>query len=469
VVHFFYILDIAIISVFLYFCIEWLKERSSRSALGGILLIAAVYICAHTFDMYLTSFLFQAGFTALIVALVVVFQMDIRRLFERLAARHPFENPLRRKTSPETADVLVQAAFALAEKSIGALIVLKGREALDMHIRAGTPLDGMVSMQIITNIFYPRSPGHDGAMVIEGNRVKGFGVYLPLSVKATRIGTGGTRHAAALGLAERSDALVIVVSEERGTVSVAWQGVLSVVDSPEKLRSRLAEFYAALSPDMRRKLRYVTSNPGTKILSVVLATALWFIFARHAESISRSFEAPIEFRKIPAGWIIEETQPPTARITLSGRERMFKNAENVLKISLTLDSLSEGVQNIAMLEDNVVRPAGLSVDKIAPASVRLRAYQTAEVQAPVKAQFGGRLPPKTRLVKARVEPERVKMLVRRAWGAIPDTIFTMPIGLSDIGQDTAVRVRLKLPAHARCIEPAQPEVRVVIDVEKEGK
>jgi uncharacterized protein (TIGR00159 family) len=461
--------DISVIAVILYFGILWLRERSSRSAIGGILGVAALYACARTFDMYLTSFLFQAGFTALLVALVVVFQMDIRRLFERLASRPLFKLFETTKEVRQTSDVLVDAAFAMASKSIGALIVLKGQEAIDMHIRAGTQLDGLVTKQIITNIFYPRSPGHDGAMLIEGNRIRGFGMYLPLSMKSTRIGTGGTRHSAALGMAERSDAFVIVVSEERGTVSVAYRGALHLADTPEKLHGMLVDFSATVSPDTRRRLKHLVENPGIKILSVVLAASLWMLFARRAESVSRSFEAPIEFRNVPDGWVIEETQPSVVRIALSGRKRMFETAENSLKISLEPDSLFDGVQNETITEDDVVRPAGLAVDKISPASVKIRAYKTTEVQIPVKVLFSGRMPRGMKLVKTKIEPETVRMLVRSASTLPPDSLTTEPVQLADIKNDTVVRARLKIPARMRLIDPAQPEVRVTLTVEKTEK
>jgi uncharacterized protein (TIGR00159 family) len=462
--------DIFIISVVLYFCILWLRERSSRIAFAGITLVAALYVAARTFNMYLTSFLFQAGFAALLVALVVVFQLDIRRAFERLALRNIFQFSRTATPIEQTVGTIVDSMFALAANSVGALVVIKGRESIDMHIRAGTELDGLVSTTLIRNIFSPRAPGHDGAMLVEGNRVKGFGFYLPLSMKSTRIGqTGGTRHAAAMGLAERSDSLVIVVSEERGKVSVAMHGELIRIESPDELRRRLTDFYAAHTPALRTSLRRLTSNPGTKTAAVVLSSALWLLFARQAETVSRGFDVPVEVRDIPSGWIIKSVDPSVVRVTLSGRERAFTDASDNFMVSLRPDTLAEGMQRLTISDQHIVRSEGLSVDNISPAAVKVAAYRTVERRLPVHVTLSGRPTAGRRIARASPQPDSVTVLLAASIEKPPERCTTEPVDLESVTADTVVRVRLRPIQDAQFVNLQQAQVRVSIEFEKRGK
>lgn len=192
--------------------------------------------------MPLTAWFFRGLFLASVVVLLLAFQDDLKRFFERLAVW----GLGRQSGSPgdSTVESVVRTSLALANVRHGALIVLPGREPLDRHLEGGVPLDGTVSDLLLLSLFDPHSPGHDGAIVVDTERVRRFGVHLPLSADFAELGSRGTRHAAALGLTEQCDALVVVVSEERGVVSVAEGGSLSEVESPDALRARIARFVA---------------------------------------------------------------------------------------------------------------------------------------------------------------------------------------------------------------------------------
>src|SRR5699024_10925097 len=136
-----------------------------------------------------------------------------------------------------------------------ALIVLKGKEEWDRHITGGVELQGQVSLPLLFSIFDPKTAGHDGALLIENGLITKFGTHLPLSTHLHKISRGATRHAAALGLSERCDALVIVVSEERGVISVARQGQLIELDASSDLKSHLTEFWAELYEEKKNNLR----------------------------------------------------------------------------------------------------------------------------------------------------------------------------------------------------------------------
>src|SRR5699024_8867990 len=128
-------------------------------------------------------------------------------------------------------DIIAEAASKMADEKTGALIVIRGNDQWDRHIHGGIKLEGEISLPFLLSIFNPESPGHDGAVLLEDHEITRFGVHLPLSTNLNRQLTSGTRHAAALGMSEHCDALVVVVSEERGVISVAQAGHLFEVDT----------------------------------------------------------------------------------------------------------------------------------------------------------------------------------------------------------------------------------------------
>jgi DNA integrity scanning protein DisA with diadenylate cyclase activity len=161
---------------------------------------------------------------------------------------------------------------------VGALIVITGNFRLEGIIEGGWPLNGQISMPLILSIFDPSSPGHDGAIVIEGDVVKKFGVHLPLAENFQAFGNLGTRHRAALGLAQKSDAMVIVVSEERGTISLAYKGNIKVVENISELQKQIEKFVKEKFPSKTIPLKNIfIRNLKEKVLSIVIALILWIL------------------------------------------------------------------------------------------------------------------------------------------------------------------------------------------------
>ena len=219
------VVDVTVVSALFYGAISWLRRAQSRFVVRGLAGAVALYFVARLLGMHLTLFIFQAALTVAVVALVVIFQEDIRRAFERIAVRARLGNPKAAPPWERTVRLVCRVATQLADSRTGSLIIFPGREPLDRHLTGGVELHGELSEPLLLSIFDPSSPGHDGGLVIHLGAVDRFGVHLPLSTQP-QAEQRGTRHAAALGLAERSDALVVVVSEETGTISLAVEGQL---------------------------------------------------------------------------------------------------------------------------------------------------------------------------------------------------------------------------------------------------
>ncbi|MEN6621430.1 MAG: diadenylate cyclase, partial [Smithella sp.] len=234
------ILDIFIIAAMIFALLTWFKIRASRFVLIGITFLGVIYIAARFFQLYLTTIVLQSFFAILLFVLVVIFQEDLRGFFEKLAMLGNIHKKFQPLSIWEgTAEIIIQTVVDLAKKNIGALIVLQGDDPLDRHINGGTPLDGVVSGPLLESIFDPHSTGHDGAVIINADRIIKFGCHLPLSMNTARYGNLGLRHTAALGMAERSDAMCIVVSEEKGSISLAHEEKLTLVDNASILHEKL--------------------------------------------------------------------------------------------------------------------------------------------------------------------------------------------------------------------------------------
>ena len=312
----------------------------------------------------------------MLVVLVILFQAEIRRGFDRVAGWGTLRE-LRPKTAAliDKADALVEATFTLASQKSGAIIVLSGREPLDRHIHGGIELSGRISKPILYSIFDPSSAGHDGAVIVERDRIEKFGAHLPISKNHKEIRGRGTRHSAALGLSECSDSLTIVVSEERGAVSVAEKGKLVEMKSASDLKSCVDHYLEDRFPHKLEATwkRFVTRDIRWKLLAMLLAIVAWFVLAFSVERVQTSVVVPIEYRNLPAHAEVSDSTPAEALVTLSGSERAFRLLDRrILKISLDLSSVKDGKETIPIIAEDVRIPPNLTVDRIQPDEIQVR-------------------------------------------------------------------------------------------------
>ncbi|TWT66476.1 diadenylate cyclase [Allorhodopirellula solitaria] len=368
--------DIAIVSIVIYLLLLWLRGRASRSLGIVLVLLMGTFLLARGLDLYMTTAAFQYGFIGLLLSFVLVFQQDIRHGVERLGAHRWFATSGGNAPLDDVNETIVEAVAAMAKQRMGALIVFPGLEPLDRHVRGGVDVNADISFPLLLSIFHAESPGHDGAIVIDQSRIERLGVHLPLTNKLQKVGGGGTRHAAALGLAERCDAMVVAISEERGTISIAHESELTVVDAAE-LSDRLSSYAAKEQPSTRASSFLGLQNLAMKCTAVLLATTLWFLFAYRTDTIQRTFSVPVEYRNLPAEWEVDEHNSTFVNVTLSGPEPAFSLLDPAtLTVSLELEQIDrqgEFPMPTAPSLKNV--PKDLSVERTIPAVISV------EVQA----------------------------------------------------------------------------------------
>jgi diadenylate cyclase len=273
------ILDIALVAVLIYALLIWFKKTKTAFVAMGLLMLALVYTAARIMGMYMTVWLFQGFFAVLIIAIVVIFQEELRHIFERIAV-WSLRGRSHDQPSPKMVEILMTSVAEFSQEKIGALIVLHGRDPLDRHLEGGWDLNGELSEALLESIFDSHSLGHDGAVVIEGGRVTRFGCHLPLSKEFSKITNLGTRHTAALGLCERSDALCLVVSEEKGTISLARDGELLQMADLRDLQAHLERFMAekAPLPAQQGLTAFFRYNLREKAIALAVSVLLWLFF-----------------------------------------------------------------------------------------------------------------------------------------------------------------------------------------------
>ena len=242
------IVEILIIAFLVYQLMIWIKNTKAWMLLKGILVLGVFIFLAYLFQMHTILWIVRNSLTVLATALIVVFQPELRRALEKLGEKKyisvvmPFDSTKDKgRFSEDTVDGIIDASYIMGKAKTGALIVVEQAIRLTEYESTGIQLDCIVSSQVLINIFEHNTPLHDGAIIIRNDRIVSATCYLPLSDNMGLSKELGTRHRAAVGLSEVSDALVIVVSEETGYVSVAQGGVLDRNISREKLREYLED------------------------------------------------------------------------------------------------------------------------------------------------------------------------------------------------------------------------------------
>jgi diadenylate cyclase len=231
-------LDVVIISLIFFWVLMLLQGTTAMAVMrGAFILLIAAFALGRVFDLRVLNFLLANSFTGLLIALPIIFQPEIRRALERVGrtGSRAFGGAA---GDQGTIAAVADAAVGMAKGRVGALIVLERETGLQDYIESGIAVDALPSPELIHGIFFPNSPLHDGAVVLRGNRVVAAGVTLPLSDNTTP-GELGTRHRAALGITERTDAVSVVVSEETGGISVAAEGRMYTRLDEARLRALL--------------------------------------------------------------------------------------------------------------------------------------------------------------------------------------------------------------------------------------
>jgi len=368
-------IDILFMSLVIYSVLIWFKKTKAAFVLTGIIIMAGVYLVAREFDLTLTSSVLQGFFAVILIVVVVIFQEELRHFFEKIAVwslNRKNQKPMQ-LSRPEV-ETLVRTLNDFAHDKIGALIVIQGKDLVMRHLDGGVELHGKLSESLLKSIFDPHSSGHDGAVVIERDQVSRFSCQLPLSKDFKTLGQTGTRHAAALGLSELTDALCLVVSEERGTIVIARNGEFQTVSDSETLGTIIKNFYQEIGPASGNKLwqEFLKKNSREKIIALVMTSALWFVLVYGSKLVYKTYTVPIEYSALPTGLTVEEITPKEIEVSFSGPRRAFYFFNtNEVKVILKLWNVKEGRHSFKIAKSYLSFPQGIGLENLEPSVVRV--------------------------------------------------------------------------------------------------
>ncbi|WP_027407554.1 diadenylate cyclase CdaA [Anaerovibrio sp. RM50] len=254
-VGFWDVIDILIVAVILYKVYEMLQDTRAITLVKGLIVLMIVTLVASILELHVISWLLQKSVQLLFVALPIVFQPELRRALERLGQGRflGLDQYLDAEEANSITNEIDKAVFNMADKKIGALLAIEKNVGINEIIDTGIKIEGLVTTEFLMNVFIPNTPLHDGAAVIRGKRLVAAGCYLPLTENRSLSSELGTRHRAAIGLSEQCDAVIIIVSEETGVVSVAENGRIERYMTHDSLRQRIRPLFVKEKSSMKFK------------------------------------------------------------------------------------------------------------------------------------------------------------------------------------------------------------------------
>jgi uncharacterized protein (TIGR00159 family) len=374
------VLDILFLTVLAYHLYLWFRGTKAFKALIGLFALGVVFTIAQTWGLFLTTWVFQILWQVLVILLIILFQSEIRQALEKF-------DPLRtlglRKTAQpgQWTQGLSDAVFALAERKLGALIIIERSERVEECVTSGQTLESKPTPELLTSIFQKESPLHDGAILIKEGRIQLVACYLPLSSEEGLPKEWGTRHRAAMGLSERCDASMVVVSEERGEVTLIVDRKVFHPATPGVMSQMLLD---ALRPAPREsvpwkeKIRPLFLNQWkAKYGTLLLVLVFWLLLAGQ-QDFEVAFAVPLEVRNVPAAMKIAEPLDPKVRIRVRGlRKDASVLSEKNVHAELDLSPAATGRRSFALTRDLFMLPnERVYIVNIEPAQITFRFQET---------------------------------------------------------------------------------------------
>lgn len=459
------LLDIIIFAAFFFTIYKTLRASGTWQIAIGLSVAAFASMVASILELRGVEWLFANLSQVAVIALLIIFQPEVRRFLEHSIG---FGRNVLGDAGGNLASLLDEVLFDLSQRRWGALLVLPGKDPVQQWLTEGIQLDAYPSYSLLLSIFDPDSPGHDGAVLIDNGKVARFGVRLPLSESNSLSQKYGTRHHAALGLAEKTDALVLSVSEERGVVSVFRNGSMVELEKRGDLRA-LLHSQEGVNPEKRM----MHGNAGRTwrislevLASFILATLFWFIvISSRTDFREVLITVPIEYGRPPANLILSENRLADAKLLLEGPATLLDNlSPSQVRLKVDLAEIAAGRQVLYLTAENVGLPKKIKVLDIYPSSLSLDLYNLTYSQLPVKPQLIGELQDGYRIESIEINPAQVDVIVPQEEETGQKELLTTPVYLQGITMTTTVYCKIIAPYGLQPKDKRWPDISVRISV-----
>ena len=460
------VVDISVNSYIIFRLYILLRGTNAFRILIGFAFLWFFQMTAEALGLIITSWAIQ-GITAVVaIIIIVVFRNEIRSVLQVKNLKSILWG-FSHKTTPTPIEAIVDSAFELARKRMGALLVFPGQKDINELVQNGLPWKGLISKEMILSIFWHDNPVHDGAVIINGDRISEVGAIMPLTHRTDIPSHYGTRHRAALGLSEISDALIILVSEEKGAVLVAKGSRIATITRREKLESILLEHVGATSPAGQHPQKEKLKLSIAALLSLLLVTGIWYSFSRGLETLI-SLETPIDYMNRGPEMEILDTSVNSVNLNISGSGPLIKSIRpDQVMVRVDLKNAAIGNNTFTITKENISLPPGVYLKNVKPATVEVVLDTPIRKQLPVQVDWTGKLSPELILVQATIDPPYVEMIGRNKILRDITTIYTKKVFLDTITKSGNLTVNLALaPASLKLAPGSKDKVTVSYVVEK---
>ncbi len=460
------LVDILLISICLFFLYRTFLRLGTWKILLGMLAAFILFVFASIFNLEGIEWIFKNVSHVALLALIIIFQPEIRKIFEKVVSLAVTK---KNANSDDTSKIVAESLWSLAAQKRGALIVFPGKDQIGDKISGGYLLGATPSVPLIMSIFDPNSPGHDGAVVIADNVLTHLGVRLPMSESSRLTEEFGTRHHAAMGMVENTDALVLLASEERGVVSSFENGRMTRLDTPEEIISVIEKHFS--QSGITSLDQFADIKPRTVLqfaFSLLIATVFWStLILGQKQIVERTMTIPIEYTSPNKDLVLVGDKTQGIVVHAAGPTSAMNDfALSEPKVLIDLSQMTGGKQIVPITGENIKYPKEVRLIDISPAELELTLTGRIQKIVPINPQLIGQLPAGLKIKKIQLIPEDIEVF------ALPDrqdnkalTVSTTPIYLNSITNDSRILCKIIAPPSFQPVDKRWPDVEVLIRLE----
>jgi uncharacterized protein (TIGR00159 family) len=454
------IVDVSLNSYILFRFYILFRGTNAFRVLMGIAFLWFFQKLAFSIGLIITSWAIQGITAVAALIIVVVFRNEIRSVLQAKNFKTILWGFSQKAAASSPIGIISESVFDLARRRTGALIVFPGNENIEEVVQGGLSWRGLVSKEMIMSIFWHDNPVHDGAAIIHKDKITEVACILPLSHKNDLPSYYGTRHRAALGLAEATDAMAVVVSEERGTVSVAHKSGIYPVKNRNDLEKQLQEHLGE-----RPKLKDGQRKENFRISVAALASFLfiigvWFSFSRGLETLI-NMETAVEYMNRNPEVEIIDTSVNSVTLNLSGSGSLIKSMQpEQVKVKIDLRKAAVGKNSFVITDENVSLPPGIVLKKVTPPTVDVTLGIPVVKEVPVQVDWTGKLPKNLWMDKVKISPQVVSLIGGSRILEKISSVYTEKINLNNIYGSDTISVKLALSPSVK-IAPGSSDIVIV--------
>jgi len=443
--------DIILMSYILFRLYVLFKGTNVFRVLLGLAVLWFFKEIAFYMGLIVTSSVVQDFTAVAAIIIIVIFRNEIRSVLQAKNFKAIFWEPPHKETDTPV-DIIADSVFEMAAKGTGSIIVIPGKEDISDSVHSGVKWHGWISKEMITSIFFNDNPVHDGAAVVKGDKVTQVGAVLPLSRRKDLPSYYGMRHRAAVGLAEATDVLVILSSEERRNVIVAKSNNIHRVASKAMLIQLVNEHLGITDENLRNDKKEKLELIMAAIISFLFITGIWLSFARGVDTLI-TLDVPVEYTRGNQELKVVDTPIKSVSLDLNGSGKLLKNlVPGQIKVSIDLSDGNIGRNTYSITEKNMALPPGVFLRNTNPSSIDIVLDKIVEKKVSVQVDWSGKLHENILISEVVIKPREA--LISGPSLLLKDiiTVYTEKVILDDVEQSGIINVNLDLNNNAIKIE-----------------